>query len=69
MTTYQSEQRLRVFEKELKMILNPNIRKFAEEAIKTFPDYFFEVGASSTSYSKGNVVSSVYYGIMQKGKL
>ena len=48
MTTYQSEQRLRVFEKELKMILNPNIRKFAEEAIKTFPDYFFEIGASST---------------------
>jgi len=49
MTTYQNEQRLRAFEKELKMILNPNIRKFAEEAIKTFPDYFFEVGASSTS--------------------
>ncbi len=49
MTTYLNEQRLKTFEKELDLILNPRIRKFAEEAIKTFPDYFFEIGASSTA--------------------
>ena len=44
-----NEEKVKVFEKELVFIKNPNIRLFAETAIGVLPDYFFEVGASSTS--------------------
>jgi hypothetical protein len=43
------EEKIKTFEKELKFILNPSIRKFAEEALKTLPDYFFRVAASSSA--------------------
>jgi len=36
------------FTHELNQIRNPKIKKFTEKAIESLPDYFFEVGASST---------------------
>jgi len=50
--------KVKSFEEELKFIVNPQIRLFAEKAIESLPDYFFEVPASSTgkyhpSYSLG----------------
>jgi 23S rRNA maturation-related 3'-5' exoribonuclease YhaM len=51
--------KIKEFEKELKYIKNPAIRKFVETAIDSIPDYFFEVPASSTGkwhpeYALGN---------------
>jgi hypothetical protein len=40
--------KLKVFEQELEYIVNPDIRKFAEKAVETLPDYFFSIPASST---------------------
>ena len=45
----ENEEKIRTFEKELNYIYNPNIKKFAEEAIKILPNYFFKAPASSTS--------------------
>lgn len=42
------EQKIEMFNKELDYIQDANIRKFAETAISGFPDYFFEVPASSS---------------------
>jgi len=52
------EEKLEAFKEELKYIRNDAVREFTEEAIKLMPDYFFEVGASSTGkyhpeYAKG----------------
>lgn len=54
----EKEQKIKAFEEELKFIVSPQIRLFAETAIGSLPDYFFEVAASSTgkyhpSYSLG----------------
>jgi len=54
----EKSQKIKAFEEELKFIVNPQIRLFAETAISSLPDYFFEVPASSTgkyhpSYSLG----------------
>lgn len=51
--------KIKIFEKELSFIKNDKIREFAEKAIEKIPDYFFEVGASSTgkyhpSYALGD---------------
>jgi 23S rRNA maturation-related 3'-5' exoribonuclease YhaM len=43
-----AQEKHRVFEKELLFIKNANIKNFTELAIKSMPDYFFEVPASST---------------------
>jgi hypothetical protein len=45
----EEKDKVKCFEKELLYIKNDQIREFAIEAIKTLPDYFFEVPASSTS--------------------
>lgn len=54
----EPQQKIQAFESELKFIVNPQIRLFAEKAIESLPNYFFEVPASSTgkyhpSYSLG----------------
>lgn len=51
--------KVKAFEKELSYIKNPQIKLFAEKAIESLPDYFFEIGASSTGryhpqYAAGN---------------
>jgi len=43
-----SEEKVKVFEKELGYIKDNNIRKFTEEVIKILPDYFFIIASSST---------------------
>jgi hypothetical protein len=53
------ENKVKYFETELGYIKNPRIKLFAEEAIKTLPDYFFDVPASSSGkyhsqYALGN---------------
>ena len=55
----EKTQKIKAFEDELNFIINPQIRLFAETAIGSLPDYFFEVPASSTgkyhpSYSLGS---------------
>lgn len=40
--------KIKEFEQELNFIKIRNIREFAEKAIETLPDYFFEIPASST---------------------
>ena len=43
--------KLKVFEKELDYIKNPNILKYANHAIELLPDYYFDVpGSSSGKY-------------------
>jgi hypothetical protein len=54
----EKTQKIKAFEEELKFIVNPQIKLFAETTIGSLPDYFFEVPASSTgkyhpSYSLG----------------
>ena len=51
--------KLDIFKNELAYILNPTIKEFAEKAIRSLPDYFFEIPASSTgryhpNYSLGD---------------
>ncbi len=43
-----NNKKIIAFRDELNYIFNSDIRKFAEEAIKILPDYFFEIPASST---------------------
>ena len=40
--------KIKAFEPELSFIKDQLIRQFVENAIEIMPDYFFEVGASST---------------------
>lgn len=40
--------RLEIFNKELGLIKNPEIRKFVESCLEESPEYFFHVAASST---------------------
>jgi hypothetical protein len=54
-----AENKVRYFETELGYIKNSQVKLFAEEAIKTLPDYFFDVPASSSGkyhsqYALGN---------------
>ena len=51
--------KVKTFEKELSYIKNPQIKLFAEKAIESLPEYFFEIGASSSNkyhpnYASGN---------------
>lgn len=53
------QEKTETFRLELNYIQNPDIKKFTESMIGRLPDYFFEVGASSTgryhpSYALGN---------------
>lgn len=41
-------EKAKIFDSLLNTIENEDIRHFAEECIETIPDYFWEVGASST---------------------
>lgn len=40
--------KLEVFDKEFDLIVNPQIRNFAEKSVNVLPDYFFRIPASST---------------------
>ena len=40
--------KISAFKNELDYIMNPQIRKFAEMAVDSLPDYFFDIPASST---------------------
>jgi hypothetical protein len=42
-------QKIKAFEEELKFIVNPQIKLFAETAIGSLPDYFFEIPSSSSN--------------------
>jgi hypothetical protein len=46
--------KVKAFEKELTYIKNPQIKLFAEKAIETLPDYFFEIPSSSTGKYHSN---------------
>ena len=46
---HRKMDKLKVFEKEIDFIVNEKIKEFACKAIETIPDYFFSIGASSTS--------------------
>jgi hypothetical protein len=51
--------KINYFTEEISQIRNPKIREFTEKAIESLPDYFFQVGASSTgkyhpSYALGD---------------
>jgi hypothetical protein len=53
------QEKIETFRLELDYIQNPDIKKFTEGMIGRLPDYFFEVGASSTgryhpSYALGD---------------
>ena len=41
-------EKAKIFDSILNTIENEDIRYFAEQCIETIPDYFWEVGASST---------------------
>jgi hypothetical protein len=43
-----NEDKLKLFEKELNYIKNPNIKEFTTQILLRLPDYFFHIGASST---------------------
>lgn len=45
---FKTEERLEVFKNELRLIKNNRILNYAIEAIKTLPNYFFSIPASST---------------------
>ena len=45
----EKEQKIKSFEEELKFIVNPQIKLFAETAIGSLPDYMFHIPASSSS--------------------
>ena len=40
--------RLEIFKTELNYIKNPKIKEFTEKVLLEVPDYFFQIGASST---------------------
>ena len=44
----ENEQKINAFQEELKFVKNSEIHNFAEKAIQSLPDYFFEIPASST---------------------
>lgn len=44
----EENSKVQVFEKELGLIKNPEVRKFTEEALKVLPEYFWKVPASSS---------------------
>jgi len=44
----EKTQKIKAFEEELKFIVNPQIKLFAETAISSLPDYIFHIPSSST---------------------
>lgn len=44
----KSEEKVKIFEKELNYIKDEKIKKVVEQILKEVPDYFFSVAASST---------------------
>jgi hypothetical protein len=44
----EKQEKINAFQEELKFVKNLDIHNFAEKAIQSLPDYFFEIPASST---------------------